>query len=296
MACLVNRFQGQAQAQRDDRKPKPEVTEPEVNPEEVDALNVGIGTKGRMVLKVKGAKGLPNVDGPLSKVSDPFFICELIGQGKLSPQSKLKSEVVWNNLDPVWNHTIEVTDFEPGSDGFSFYIFDKNVNVADTVMGKAIVRSDLQSGWPEDGGVCFDGLIPLEGTLGGSLGGCCSSSKDASGHLQVEASFYPPPKPPKKEPEIVIVPEKPSLTRYYCGGPLTWQLLYPPCSPTVLHVALTPEDLKPPVSQAWDPPPLREQRAAGISSGSTFSGSHSSPSTTPERSEQTALPKKQGIV
>jgi len=286
MSDLVKRLAGEIQKTRDNKKPKepePVVAPVEREPSMEDCT--GIGIKGKMTLIIKGAKDLPNVDGPcVSGLSDPYFECTVKTDGTVQGGKKQTGEVIWNNLNPVWNHTIVVDDFEPGKDSFDIVIRDKNVYTADTAMGKVHLRTELTGGWPKGGGVCFDGQMQIEGQI---LGTFMCRARPPRGFVQLQASFVPPRQAKAPPPPPPPKPEPPSITRYFCGGSLTWQCLYPPTTPQLLHVAVAAEDLRSTEGDQWAAPPLREQRAVGINapaSASTSAGS-SSEKNSPERTE-----------
>lgn len=92
-------------------------------------------------MTIVGATGLRNADfsiNPFKRdLSDPYCICEIPGK----PLSRTVTEVVDNDLNPVWNHKVQFADFDVG-DSFKFRIFDKDVSFKrDDFLGHATLDS-----------------------------------------------------------------------------------------------------------------------------------------------------------
>lgn len=91
-------------------------------------------------LTIVSARHLRNADIGLpwsSNVSDPYCICEI--QGK--PLSRTVTEVIKNNLDPVWNQHAAFADFKVG-DTLLFTVWDKDTFKSDDLLGRASLSSE----------------------------------------------------------------------------------------------------------------------------------------------------------
>jgi len=75
----------------------------------------------RLQITVESACNLYNADGILAGKSDPYVIVEVPGQEGM----KMQTEVVSNNLNPVWNFTGELAGFMDG-DILRFTVMDKD--------------------------------------------------------------------------------------------------------------------------------------------------------------------------
>mmetsp|Transcript_62171 Transcript_62171/g.180274 ORF Transcript_62171/g.180274 Transcript_62171/m.180274 type:complete len:524 (+) Transcript_62171:58-1629(+) len=89
------------------------------------------------------AKRLRNADVSVNGLSDPYCICEIPGkQG-----SRIKTPVIKDCLDPVWNHSAQLVGFEIG-DSLSFAVLDKDLFLKDDVLGRAALSSeDINNGF-----------------------------------------------------------------------------------------------------------------------------------------------------
>jgi len=83
-------------------------------------------------------------------LSDPYCVCEVPGK----PFSRILTPVVQDRLDPEWNYTREICDWEPG-DSLSFAVFDKDYGKKDDLLGRATLAAERI--YP----FAFDGEIPL---------------------------------------------------------------------------------------------------------------------------------------
>eukprot|EP00929_Paragymnodinium_shiwhaense_P015474 TRINITY_DN12356_c0_g2_i1.p1 TRINITY_DN12356_c0_g2~~TRINITY_DN12356_c0_g2_i1.p1 ORF type:complete len:1780 (-),score=432.19 TRINITY_DN12356_c0_g2_i1:497-5836(-) len=95
-------------------------------------------------VKVVSAAKLTDVDGGgfLSGVSDPYCICHVVGKSKTTFQTK----VVWNCLDPVWDHLGQLHGYIPG-DSVVFEVWDHDVfPKRDTMIGSVTVAAE--EFWP----------------------------------------------------------------------------------------------------------------------------------------------------
>jgi len=75
----------------------------------------------RLEITVESACNLYNSDGFLAGKSDPYVIMEVPGQDSM----KLQTEVISNELNPVWNFTGEIAGFMDG-DVLRFTVMDKD--------------------------------------------------------------------------------------------------------------------------------------------------------------------------
>jgi len=94
----------------------------------------------RLQITVESACNLYNADGFLAGKSDPYVIVEVPGQENM----KFQTEVVSNDLNPVWNCTGEIAGFMDG-DVLQFTVMDKDTwPKPDNLLGKAcLVASDI---------------------------------------------------------------------------------------------------------------------------------------------------------
>jgi len=75
----------------------------------------------RLQITVESASNLYNADGVLAGKSDPYVIVEVPGQEGM----KFQTEVISNELNPVWNFTGEIEGFMDG-DVLRFTVMDKD--------------------------------------------------------------------------------------------------------------------------------------------------------------------------
>lgn len=89
--------------------------------------------KVKMTVSIWSAKNLRNADW--GGKSDPYCTCQLSNM----PETKFKTEVVENNLDPVWNARFDL-DYVPGKH-LEFVVFDKDLGPkADDLLGRCMLK------------------------------------------------------------------------------------------------------------------------------------------------------------
>jgi len=87
----------------------------------------------RLQITVESASNLYNSDGVLAGKSDPYVIVEVPGQAGM----KLQTEVISNELNPVWNFVGEISGFYD-DDVLHFTVWDKDTfPKPDDFLGKA---------------------------------------------------------------------------------------------------------------------------------------------------------------
>merc|ERR1712048_1203079 len=101
-------------------------------------------TEGAVDLQIKvtmvSCRGLRNADEletelhPDEGGSDPYCVCEIPAKKR----SSVKTPVVRNTSDPVWNYDIKVPDFAE-TDSLIFSVFDKDYGKADDLLGKVLL-------------------------------------------------------------------------------------------------------------------------------------------------------------
>eukprot|EP00928_Gymnodinium_smaydae_P000079 TRINITY_DN10034_c0_g1_i1.p1 TRINITY_DN10034_c0_g1~~TRINITY_DN10034_c0_g1_i1.p1 ORF type:complete len:835 (+),score=129.98 TRINITY_DN10034_c0_g1_i1:333-2837(+) len=120
----------------------------------------------QMRVLIESARGLPNNDsGIKGDVSDPYVVCEIVGK----PDTQSSTGVVFNSLDPVFNHTFNFDNIALG-DSIRLTVYDKEVNCEDCVLGTTSLEC-----FP---GEAFEGELKL----------ACASADDAFLKLKV---IYP---------------------------------------------------------------------------------------------------------
>eukprot|EP00931_Biecheleriopsis_adriatica_P077976 TRINITY_DN5144_c0_g1_i2.p1 TRINITY_DN5144_c0_g1~~TRINITY_DN5144_c0_g1_i2.p1 ORF type:complete len:830 (+),score=127.23 TRINITY_DN5144_c0_g1_i2:87-2576(+) len=72
-----------------------------------------------ITVTVVGASGLKNADGAFTGLSDPYCRFEILGK----PSTRRQTDIIVNNLDPVWNFTGNVYAYAAGDD-LTFSVFD----------------------------------------------------------------------------------------------------------------------------------------------------------------------------
>merc|ERR1712113_782279 len=84
-------------------------------------------------------------------LSDPFCVCEVPDK----PQLRFETAFVSNDLNPVWNHTVDLIDFS-SIDSLSFSVWDKDLQGKSDLLGKVSLMPDrfVPAG--------FDGDLELE--------------------------------------------------------------------------------------------------------------------------------------
>jgi len=100
---------------------------------------VSIVHEGPPKLTIVSARGLRDADWlPGAGKSDPYCICEI--QGK-PHAAKIETEVINDNLDPVWNHEALLAGYTPG-DSLVFHIYDKDWGKKDDFLGTCVLAGD----------------------------------------------------------------------------------------------------------------------------------------------------------
>lgn len=94
------------------------------------SLHVKVETSSLSVTVVS-ARGLRNADFLTNGQSDPYVIVKHEGMGKAN---EYKTPVIDNNLNPVWNHTIKISDWE-FADKLTFHCYDKDDWTPDDNLG-----------------------------------------------------------------------------------------------------------------------------------------------------------------
>jgi len=91
-------------------------------------------------ITVESASNLYNADGVLAGKSDPYVIVEVPGQESI----KLQTEIIMNDLNPVWNFVGHIAGFTEG-DVLRFTVMDKDTYPKpDDFLGKAeLAAQDL---------------------------------------------------------------------------------------------------------------------------------------------------------
>eukprot|EP00928_Gymnodinium_smaydae_P045752 TRINITY_DN3045_c0_g1_i1.p1 TRINITY_DN3045_c0_g1~~TRINITY_DN3045_c0_g1_i1.p1 ORF type:complete len:774 (+),score=55.45 TRINITY_DN3045_c0_g1_i1:89-2410(+) len=96
-------------------------------------------TAFKLRVKIVSARGLRDADPVGFGKSDPYCVCEISGK----PNSRSRTQVVDNCLDPVWNHVCELGDVAAG-DTLEFAVYDKDQwPKRDDLLGKARMPSCL---------------------------------------------------------------------------------------------------------------------------------------------------------
>jgi len=133
----------------------------------------------KLMVTLVSARGLRNADwGTLGGLSDPYCTAEIPGKAS----SRITSHVIDNKLNPVWNYTAQVYDYEIG-DSLSIAILDKDVGSADDLLGRTKVTRDIVLKG-------FEGELPLQ-----------DAGKNKKAFVTVKVHVeHPPPKPKPEEP------------------------------------------------------------------------------------------------
>jgi hypothetical protein len=91
----------------------------------------------RLHITVENAHNLYNADGILAGKSDPYVIVEVQGH----ENKKFQTQVINNDLNPVWNETGEISGFMDG-DILQFTVMDKDTwPKPDQLLGKAYLTA-----------------------------------------------------------------------------------------------------------------------------------------------------------
>lgn len=138
-------------------------------------------------ITLKSAADLYNADGFLAGKSDPYCICQVAERAKHSAETKFQTKIIDDNLNPVWNHTGEVT-ISTRKDSIEFQVWDHDTGPKpDQLLGKAI--------------------FPVEGMAPGLHELKLTGDKHTTGTLKIEvhtvpkfdvAAQQPPPKSHQK--------------------------------------------------------------------------------------------------
>ncbi|CAE8586537.1 unnamed protein product [Polarella glacialis] len=137
--------------------------------------------------------------------SDPYCTCEIAGK----PHTQLKTKVIDDTLDPVWNHTSSMGGYAVG-DSLEFAVWDSDSFKSDDLLG----RATLSSSRFQD--ACFDGELELReagknikaflrvrvALVGNDLQPPAPTSKP----LPPAPTSVPLPKPPSPAPKSVATP------------------------------------------------------------------------------------------
>jgi len=117
---------------------------------------VGAGQPQTLLVNVMNARGLYNADGFLAGKSDPYCICLIPGKKK----SQFTTPTVNNCLDPDWNFTGKIPEFEAG-DSLEFQVWDADTfPKPDQLLGKVTLS-------PQDFDAHPDGLTGVLQLTGG---------------------------------------------------------------------------------------------------------------------------------
>jgi len=109
------------------------------------------GDDRRLRVEIISACGLRDADWMLGAgLSDPYCTCSVVG----NTEHTIKTPVKNNTLNPVWNYSCVLLDFEPG-DILEFKVFDKDFGKKDDLLGTATLS---YSEIPDSG---FYGALPL---------------------------------------------------------------------------------------------------------------------------------------
>ncbi|CAK0907157.1 unnamed protein product [Prorocentrum cordatum] len=99
------------------------------------------------------ARGLRDADGLVGQgSSDPYCTCEIIGK----KDTKVRTQVIYNNLSPTWEHTAVVPKYMLG-DRLRFRVWDKDAFSKDDDLGHAELELDAADVLPS-----FEGELRLE--------------------------------------------------------------------------------------------------------------------------------------
>mmetsp|Transcript_53752 Transcript_53752/g.172293 ORF Transcript_53752/g.172293 Transcript_53752/m.172293 type:complete len:349 (-) Transcript_53752:226-1272(-) len=103
---------------------------------------------GGLSVTVLSASGLRAAD--LGGKSDPYCVCQVPGR----PQTRFKTHVIKESLDPVWNCQASIADYSPG-DPLEFVVWDQDFGKSDDLLGRATLSS--AQFYPAG----FEGDVPL---------------------------------------------------------------------------------------------------------------------------------------
>ncbi|CAE8657475.1 unnamed protein product [Polarella glacialis] len=159
----------------------------------------------RLSIELVSARGLRADLLPGMGKSDPYCTCEIAGK----PHTQLKTKVIDDTLDPVWNHTSSMGGYAVG-DSLEFAVWDSDSFKSDDLLG----RATLSSSRFQD--ACFDGELELReagknikaflrvrvALVGNDLQPPAPTSKP----LPPAPTSVPLPKPPSPAPKSVATP------------------------------------------------------------------------------------------
>jgi preprotein translocase subunit YajC len=105
-------------------------------------------------VSIQGAVGLRDAD--IISKSDPYCVCQLEGK----PDSKVETQTVNDNLEPLWNFEARMVSYVQG-DALTFEIYDKDMGILkDDFLGRAKLTSE------QIGAYGFFGDLQLEDKSG----------------------------------------------------------------------------------------------------------------------------------
>jgi len=120
------------------------------------------GQPQTLLVNIMNAQGLYNADGFLAGKSDSYCICLIPGKKK----SQIKTPTLNNCLDPEWNFTGMISDFEAG-DALEFQVWDSDTfPKPDELLGKVILSAQDFAEHPEG----LKGVLQLTGGKSQELG------------------------------------------------------------------------------------------------------------------------------
>lgn len=111
------------------------------------------GGRKLQFLKVRiiGASALHDPDWiTKGNACDPYCVCEIAGK----PDSKVQTEIIYEELSPVWNFEAGIVDYEPG-DSLIFSLYDEPDGCMTIPLGRLTIASEQ---FYPDG---FRGRLPL---------------------------------------------------------------------------------------------------------------------------------------
>jgi hypothetical protein len=171
---IVKHFDAYASVVLYARKFVRELNEDPAPPSDVPSFQVvtsSLECERTWYVSIISASGLRNADFFLMGTSDPYCTCQVRGLKNHSASTRVKTDVIPNSLEPVWNESFELT-FR-GDHSFEFDVWDRDIfPKKDELLGHARVSSAQLAGGT------FDGMLKLEG-------------KKATGFLKVRISTTP---------------------------------------------------------------------------------------------------------
>mmetsp|Transcript_124776 Transcript_124776/g.388424 ORF Transcript_124776/g.388424 Transcript_124776/m.388424 type:complete len:741 (+) Transcript_124776:1417-3639(+) len=243
------------------------------------------GPKGTLVLVIRGAKGLPDKD---SKT----VMCKCVVKTATEQTTETPAG---NAINPQWGHQQLFTDYEPGKNEISFTVMCDGREMATAT--ETLALRDIQGGEWKDREVSLEinsSFKPKEPEGCAAACGCASTKATDVAESRPKLQFRIVWNAEEEEDDGSLAPrvvegrlkkgyafQRPRAAAGFCGGPVTWQLLYPPAGPELLHVAVTAQDLQvcselpqpaffaaAPVlgRRGWEPP-VRETRVLGREPG-----------------------------